>query len=546
MAKKSVTSKRKHNAFFTEKRHSSKDFTSWIEEFAPLTIEDLAVHKKKISEVQSWIQNFFSPQQDKKISSILILTGPPGVGKTATVKAICKSLNAELFVWSNSHREKTWKPNYVEFINDKQNFVESENETLAFSRFMLHSSKYSLLSSHKRVILVEEFPNAFLRNPNEFHLIMRKYSLNSKYPAIFIISDNTKGESEENRLFPKELQTSLRIVNVSFNPVAPTMLMKILLRINNSSKLNSECMKLSKTQLESIASDSKGDIRNAINTMQFLSITQFSESKCDQKKDPTAKTEECALKRDSSLFLFHALGKILYCKRDPSLNSERDVLPATMKSFERDPLIENPEDVYQKTSISADGFNLFLQENYLSFIEDINIVANASVWFSEADVLSSYWNAQETLHEYSVSLASRGLMFNIVSCCSGRRWRSLHKPQFYENNKKRNHLINTLKHTFKGTSLSMRETQIDLVPFIPKLQSKSCNCAQVSLAKDIGEMNVKRLIRPISKTLDEKECFQDGNEPGNDGIESQNDGKEFEEAITQISDEEIVIEEYDF
>ncbi|GFT13808.1 cell cycle checkpoint protein RAD17 [Nephila pilipes] len=549
MAKKSVTLKRKHSAFFAEKRLSSKDFTPWIEEFAPLTLEDLAVHKKKISEVQSWLQNFFSPQSEKKMSSILILTGPPGVGKTATVKAICKSLNAELFVWSNTHKEKTWEPINVELMNFKQNVMESENQTVAFSRFMLHSSKYSLVSNHKKVILVEEFPNALVRNPVEFHSIIRKYSLNNKYPAIFIISDNAKGESEENRLFPKDLQSSLKIANISFNPIAPTMVMKILLRINNSSKLNSGCMKLSKTQLENIASDSKGDIRNAINTMQFLSMTQSTEPKSVQKKDLSAKSsesEECASKRDSSLFLFHALGKILYSKRDPSLKSERDVLPTAVKSLERDPLISNPEEVYQQTSISADGFNLFLQENYLSFIEDIKIVSNAALWLSEADVLSSFWNGQDTLKEYAVSLASRGLMFNIVSC-SGKRWRPLHKPQFYENNKKRNHLINNLKHTFKGTCLSMREIQIDLVPFINKLQTKSFNFTQISLSKDIGEMNVKRLSRPISKTLDQRECFQsDGNEPELDVIESQDDRKDFEEANAHISDEEIVIEEYEF
>ncbi|CAL1269859.1 unnamed protein product [Larinioides sclopetarius] len=480
MAKKGVSLKRKHASFFNEKKLSSKEFIPWVEEFSPLTIQDLAVHKKKITEVQSWFQNFFSPSGQGKISPILILTGPPGVGKTATVKALCRSLNMELFIWSNTHQEKQWKSRDEEFIRTKEDFVEGETQTVAFSRFLLHSSKYSLFSNFKRVILVEEFPNALIRNPEEFHSIMRKFYLNGKYPAVFIISDNTKGDSEENRLFPKDLQMSLRIANISFNPIAPTMLMKVLTTINSSSKLDSGSVKLNKSQLDSIASDSKGDIRNAINTMQFLCMTQSTKPKSSQRNDISSKaeSEDCSSKRDSSLFLFHALGKILYCKRDPSLKSEIDILPATMKLLERDPLISNPEEVYEKTSISADAFMLFLEENYLSFIEDIKIVSDSSAWLSEADVFSSYWNGQETLNDYAASLASRGLMFNMVPTSSGRRWRPLHKPQYYENNKKKNHLTNTLKRTFKGTSLSLREVQIDLVPFIPKLYSKSFNTGQ--------------------------------------------------------------------
>lgn len=37
----------------------------------------------------------------------------------------------------------------------KDRSAENENQTLAFSRFLLHSAKYSLFSSSKRVILVE-------------------------------------------------------------------------------------------------------------------------------------------------------------------------------------------------------------------------------------------------------------------------------------------------------------------------------------------------------------------------------------------------------
>jgi cell cycle checkpoint protein len=47
------------------------------------------------------------------------------------------------------------------------------------------------------------------------------------------MSESAGGESNERLLFPKELQAELGMVNISFNPVAPTMMIKILSRVAN-------------------------------------------------------------------------------------------------------------------------------------------------------------------------------------------------------------------------------------------------------------------------------------------------------------------------
>nr|XP_042911432.1 cell cycle checkpoint protein RAD17-like isoform X4 [Parasteatoda tepidariorum] len=191
----------------------------------------------------------------------------------------------------------------------------------------------------------------------------------------------------------------------SFNAIAPTMMMKVLTKINNSPKVHSCYKKISKSEIENIVADSLGD---AINSMQFMCMS------CDA-----------------------------------SNKSNQDVLPTHLKMFERDPLISNPEEVFDKTSISAEAFTLFLQENYIPFVDDIEANFECAHWLSEADYVSALWNSRDTMNDYMVSLASRSLMFNLSSV-NNRRWRALHKPQFYVNLSEQRQLQKSLKYAFSA------------------------------------------------------------------------------------------------
>nr|XP_042910355.1 cell cycle checkpoint protein RAD17-like isoform X1 [Parasteatoda tepidariorum] len=115
-------------------------------------------------------------------------------------------------------------------------------------------------------------------------------------------------------------------------------------------------------------------------------------------------------------------------------------------------------------------------------------------------------SSRDTMNDYMVSLASRGLMFNLSSV-TNRRWRALHKPQFYENLSKQRRLQKSLKYAFSGSSLSMRQLQVDLVPYLSKLQIRDLNPAQVTLTKELGDMKIKKFFSQVGKTLDEKDHF---------------------------------------
>ena len=59
---------------------------SWIEKYEPITTLELCVHKKKIEQVRDWLKMAFNPQSHA--FKLLVLTGPAGCGKTATIKAL--------------------------------------------------------------------------------------------------------------------------------------------------------------------------------------------------------------------------------------------------------------------------------------------------------------------------------------------------------------------------------------------------------------------------------------------------------------------------
>lgn len=65
-----------------------------MKNFNPVKVQDLAVHAKKIQEIEQWLQN-----NNKKSNGILLLSGPVGCGKTATIQTIAAKYNLKITEW---------------------------------------------------------------------------------------------------------------------------------------------------------------------------------------------------------------------------------------------------------------------------------------------------------------------------------------------------------------------------------------------------------------------------------------------------------------
>lgn len=143
--------------------------SNWIENFAPQTKTDLVIHAKKLGEVEDWF-NSVKAKRVKCAAPILLVTGPSGSAKTAAIKVMAKEFNYEISEWIT--------PIDIEHVRgdrvDGEQITYSESQNDKFSQFLFQSSRYRSVfdTSSKRLVLVEDFPNTYLKDPAAFETVL--------------------------------------------------------------------------------------------------------------------------------------------------------------------------------------------------------------------------------------------------------------------------------------------------------------------------------------------------------------------------------------
>ncbi|XP_063309794.1 cell cycle checkpoint protein RAD17 [Pelobates fuscus] len=548
----------------------------WIDKYKPDTQADLAVHKKKVEEVESWLNVHIDQKPPKQGGSLLLLTGPSGCGKTATIQVLSKEMGIEIQEWINPVMQEFRRDEKPEVFDREFGFqtFTSQSQSTLFQDFLLRANKYNKLQMvgessgrDKKIIIVDDMPNQFYRDPTSLHDILRRFVRTGRCPLVFIISDSLSGESHQRKLFPKEIQEELHVCNISFNPVAPTSMMKALTRIatTEASGGGGKFALPDKAALELLCTGCSGDIRSAINSLQFSVLRDCplpNDFWC-KKKGKTTKTEKTSRGKpkkkpetgeytegiqaiggkDASLFLFRALGKILYCKREAiPADSEYLKLPAHLSEHNRDLLLVLPEAVVEKSHMYSELFNLYLHQNYLDFFSDIDDVVRASEYMSAADVLSGDWNSRSTLNVYSSSVASRGIIHSnraraFANCQSGIGFRPLHKPQWLSVSKKYQENCIAARELFSSFCSSPLCLQTQVLPYLAMLTNPLRNQAQISFIQDVGRLPLKKhSVRMKLEALTDKDTGVPDAESGEeDDPTDLHTGKERNELSRSIS-----------
>ncbi|XP_044219724.1 cell cycle checkpoint protein RAD17 isoform X2 [Thunnus albacares] len=559
----------------------------WVHRYLPYSKAELAVHKKKVEEVENWMRLHTNTLK----GGILLLTGPSGCGKTATVQVLCRELGLRVQEWTN--------PTSLEPYTSSQhvwrmNGLSCTSQLAQFQEFLLRANKYNCLKmvgdggvTDIKLILVEDFPNQFYRQPGSLHDVLRRFVKTSRCPLVFIVSDSLSGDSSSRFLFPRDILEELDISSISFNPVAPTTMMKVLTRISTL-EAGKSCGRIcvpDQAVLEMLCSGSSGDIRSAINSLQFSSLPDTPLEKglwrvmkdrpvaslgkavyrTNQTKNKSTQAKEreegqAIGGKDASLFLFRALGKILHCKRGNPEGAEGAEgaggpgLPSHLSQHYREALLIDPELVVERSHMSGEFFNLYLHQNYLDFFSEVEDVDKASEYLSDADLLTADWMSRSTMGDYGSSVATRGLLHsNSQQVAVG--FRPLHKPNWLLVNKKYRENCLTAQCLFRSFCLTQVSLQTELLPYLAKLTNPMRNQAQIAFIQDVGNMSLRRFPGRLKlEALTDKEHGQleldsmeeDEKEEGQGGGEKGLPASQPQPTTSQIllEEEDLMIVEY--
>ncbi len=124
----------------------------WCHRHAPNTTSKLAVHYKKVEEVRTWMENEFSHNKKARSSSgILVLRGPPGCGKSATVRALSADMGLAVQEWMPPSELVAFKKEEDAFGSEGDgsragDTVQYVSQTKAFRDFLLRAKRYGVLS----------------------------------------------------------------------------------------------------------------------------------------------------------------------------------------------------------------------------------------------------------------------------------------------------------------------------------------------------------------------------------------------------------------
>ncbi|KAM8885507.1 cell cycle checkpoint protein RAD17 isoform 2-T2 [Spinachia spinachia] len=557
----------------------------WVDRYSPRSQVELAVHKKKIEEVENWLKMHLNAPK----GGVLLLTGPSGCGKTATVRVLSLELGLRVQEWTNPSNPEPYGSSQPDW---RTNGSSCSSQSVQFQDFLLRANKYNCLkmvgdgeATERKLILVEDFPNVFYRQPGSLHDILRRFVKTGRCPLVCVVSDSLSGDSSSRFLFPREIQDELNIGSISFNPVAPTTMMKVLTRIS-AAEAGKSCGRMCVTDhavLETLCSGSSGDIRSAVNSLQFSSLPDASleaglwrpkkdrhgtslgkaDSRTNQRRKKSKLTKEHKEEqqpiggKDASLFLFRALGKILHCKRGKPEDAEvaectpGPVLPAHLAHHHREALLVEPESVVERSHMSGEFFSLYLHQNYLDFFSEVEDVDRASEYLSDADLLTSDWASRSTMGQYGSSVATRGLLHSNSQQVSVG-FRPLHKPNWLLVNKKHRENCLAAQSLFRSFCLTPVSLQTELLPYLAKLTNPMRNHAQIAFIQDVGRMSLRRFPGrlKLEALTDNEPALVDkdseGEEDSRGDVEEALSASQPQPTTTQVllEEEEVIIEDY--
>jgi cell cycle checkpoint protein len=419
------------------------DLRPWSERFGPRNLDELAVHKKKVADVRRWLEDVMGGRMRQRL---LILKGAAGTGKTTTVRLLANDMGSEILEWKNPAGNMVTgfvssSAQFEDFLGRGGKFgaLDLEDPEPSSTPASSNSAAQNNSSNAKKIILIEEFPNTFSRSSTalssfrrtilqylasqtpSLHTFGQQKRTEPITPVIIIISETlltTTSASADSltahRLLGPEILRHPGVGLIEFNAIAPSLLSKALeVVVQKESRKSGRRRTPGPLVLKRLGEI--GDIRSAISSLEFLCLKGDQDADWGSKvtftkqkkgaKDAIALTrgEEESLEqisqREASLGIFHAVGKVVYNKRDdmPS-NDPAEKLPSYLSQYSRPkPSLVAVDSLIDETGTDTHTFISALHENYVLSCEGtdpmdlstpIDYVNDCIEYLSLADLLN--------------------------------------------------------------------------------------------------------------------------------------------------------------
>ncbi len=193
-----------------------------LDKYKPKTIQDIIGHKEQINQLTNWLESW-----NKGIPETrgVLITGPPGIGKTSTVHLVAKSLGYKIAEYNAS-----------------------DSRSVSVLRGMIALGMKRLV---KEIIVMDEIDGLSERGGiGEIASIIKK----SITPIICISNEK-----------PPKLRPIINIcIDIKFNrPIKSTIANSLLKIVKN------ENIKITKIELEELCEQNGNDIRSILNNLEF-------------------------------------------------------------------------------------------------------------------------------------------------------------------------------------------------------------------------------------------------------------------------------------
>ena len=441
---------------------SAIDMRPWAEKYGPSTFEELMVHKKKVSDVRQWLEGALRGHDYKVCHSkgncclqsltvskrLLVLKGPSGAGKTATISMLAKVMDIDVSEWKNPVGSQFSSEAYSSMCAQFEDFLGRSGR---FNKLVLAGRLENVPAAPSRttdtlggktrgrIILMEEFPNTFLstsvalrsfRSSVLQHVSSNPPSIGASQgkeqddhsnitPMVMIITEtrlttvtSASDTFTVHRLLGPELLSHPCVSIIEFNPIASTYLIKALdLVVQKEARQSGRRRIPGPAVLQKLGE--AGDIRSAIGSLQFLCLrggngndwggrVASRAKKGANTSSPLTKLEKDSLamvaQRESNLGLFHSVGKVVYNKREDFDDSDAASEPPTQPPHHLPRHIRSRKaqvsanKLIDETGTDIETFIAALHENFVlscngkSFTDNLNGCIDA---LSDSDILGS-------------------------------------------------------------------------------------------------------------------------------------------------------------